>query len=70
VYVDSTEGMLPHFRSRGDQMDEEERLLYVALSRARDRLHVSYALSGDNEQEEGGLSSFLGGLLGEAISHS
>ena len=70
VFVDSTEGMLPHFRSRGDQMEEEERLLYVALSRARDKLHVSYALSGDNEQEQGGLSSFLGGLMGEATSHS
>ena len=59
VYVDATEGMMPHFRTSARMLGEEERLLYVAMSRAKNFLHLSYAVNGDHENEEGGLSSFL-----------
>ena len=59
VHVDVTEGMVPHFRTSARMLGEEERLLYVAMSRARDRLLLSYAMNGDHEHEEGGMSSLL-----------
>ena len=39
------EGLLPHFRSLDDpeQMAEERRLMYVGLTRAKDRLFLTYA---------------------------
>jgi len=39
------EGMLPHIRSFDDpeQMAEERRLMYVGLTRAKDRLYLTYA---------------------------
>ncbi len=39
------EGMLPHSRSLDDaeQLDEERRLFYVGLTRAEDRVYLSYA---------------------------
>jgi DNA helicase-2/ATP-dependent DNA helicase PcrA len=39
------EGMLPHSRSLDDpeQMAEERRLMYVGLTRAEDRLYLTYA---------------------------
>ncbi|MDT4919574.1 MAG: ATP-dependent helicase UvrD/PcrA [Pseudonocardiales bacterium] len=41
------EGVFPHLRSLGDpdEMAEERRLAYVGITRARQRLHVSRALS-------------------------
>jgi DNA helicase-2/ATP-dependent DNA helicase PcrA len=49
------EGILPHSRSLDDaeQLAEERRLMYVGLTRAKDRLYLSYAFTrnryGDNE---------------------
>jgi DNA helicase-2/ATP-dependent DNA helicase PcrA len=41
------EGVFPHLRSIGepDQLEEERRLAYVAITRARERLYVSHAWS-------------------------
>ena len=40
-----SEGILPHARSLGDdsQLEEERRLLYVAMTRARKLLHLSFS---------------------------
>ncbi|MGW0083443.1 ATP-dependent DNA helicase UvrD2 [Streptomyces sp. NPDC003393] len=44
--VGVTEGMLPISYARTDeQIEEERRLLYVGVTRARERLHVSWSLS-------------------------
>jgi DNA helicase-2/ATP-dependent DNA helicase PcrA len=41
------EGLMPHARSLGspEGLEEERRLLYVGMTRARERLHLSWALS-------------------------
>jgi len=41
------DGVFPHLRSLGDptQLEEERRLAYVGITRARERLHVSHAWS-------------------------
>lgn len=40
------EGLFPHFRSLDDQrLEEERRLCYVGMTRAKDRLYLSYAHS-------------------------
>ncbi|CAL9553087.1 ATP-dependent DNA helicase UvrD2 [Streptomyces sp. enrichment culture] len=44
--VGVTEGMMPITYARTDeQIEEERRLLYVGITRARERLHVSWALA-------------------------
>jgi DNA helicase-2/ATP-dependent DNA helicase PcrA len=45
--VGMEEGVFPHLRSIGepDQLEEERRLAYVAITRARERLYVSHAWS-------------------------
>ncbi|MFF9338132.1 3'-5' exonuclease, partial [Streptomyces albogriseolus] len=44
--VGVAEGMMPITYARSDeQIEEERRLLYVGVTRARERLHVSWALS-------------------------
>ncbi len=39
------ENIIPHFRSilDSDEIDEERRLLYVAITRAKEKLYISYA---------------------------
>lgn len=64
VYVDVTEGMLPHHRARGPHIGEEQRLLYVALSRAREKLHLSAAHETYTQNKAGGRSSLL-----RAVAH-
>ncbi|RME06957.1 MAG: DUF3553 domain-containing protein [Anaerolineae bacterium] len=45
--VGLNDGTLPHFRSFDDEeaMQEERRLLYVGITRAKDRLYLLYALN-------------------------
>ena len=68
------EGMLPHSRSFDDpkQMAEERRLMYVGLTRAKDRLFLTYAFVrtryGDSEPSVP--SCFLGDIPPELVSGS
>ncbi|MFQ6101979.1 MAG: ATP-dependent helicase [Anaerolineae bacterium] len=68
------EGMLPHSRSFDDpeQMAEERRLMYVGLTRAEDRLYLTYAFvrtrRGDNEPSVP--SRFLDDIPLELVSGS
>jgi DNA helicase-2/ATP-dependent DNA helicase PcrA len=41
------DGVFPHYRSMGDQaqLEEERRLMYVGVTRARERLYLSHAWS-------------------------
>jgi DNA helicase-2/ATP-dependent DNA helicase PcrA len=43
--VGAEEGLLPHERSRDsdDELEEERRLFFVGITRAKDNLHISYA---------------------------
>jgi DNA helicase-2/ATP-dependent DNA helicase PcrA len=43
--VGAEDGLLPHERSRDndDELEEERRLLFVGMTRAKDNLHISYA---------------------------
>lgn len=63
VYVIAVEeNILPHARSKDDPMslEEERRLLFVGITRAQDRLQISYAKSrGFSGQGSGVPSSFL-----------
>ncbi|CAL9576543.1 ATP-dependent DNA helicase UvrD2 [Streptomyces sp. enrichment culture] len=44
--VGVAEGMMPiSYAKTGEQIEEERRLLYVGVTRARERLHLSWALS-------------------------
>jgi len=68
------EGILPHSRSLADpqQMAEERRLMYVGLTRAKDRLFLTHAFSstryGENEFQEP--SRFLDDLPPGLVSGS
>ncbi|WP_246192327.1 ATP-dependent helicase [Agromyces lapidis] len=58
--VGLTEGMLPISYAKGfDAIDEERRLLYVGLTRARRRLELSWARLGDGQRGEREPSRFL-----------
>ncbi len=43
--VGAEDGLLPHERSRdnADELEEERRLFFVGMTRAKDNLHISYA---------------------------
>src|SRR5262249_27716518 len=64
------EGLLPHSRSKAENtLDEERRLFYVAITRARETLTLSYCLA---RKKYGALvpchpSSFLKELPGELV---
>src|SRR5690606_5877805 len=68
--VGAAEGMMPITYAKTDeQIEEERRLLYVGITRARERLHLSWALS----RSPGGRpnrrpSRFLAGLRPGAVT--
>ena len=48
VFISGLEdGIFPHYRSMGDQaqLEEERRLMYVGVTRARERLYLTHAWS-------------------------
>jgi DNA helicase II / ATP-dependent DNA helicase PcrA len=63
VYIIAVEeNILPHVRSKDDplQLEEERRLLFVGITRAKDQLQLSYAKNrGFSSQGSGVPSSFL-----------
>jgi DNA helicase-2/ATP-dependent DNA helicase PcrA len=65
---------MPHSRSFDDpeQLAEERRLMYVGLTRAKDRLYLSYAFvrTRFGESEPGIPSSFLDDIPEELVSGS
>ncbi|WP_207453424.1 ATP-dependent helicase [Herbiconiux sp. SYSU D00978] len=63
--VGVSEGLVPIFYAKGfDAIDEERRLLYVAITRARRRLHLSWSRLAQHQQREP--SRFLDELAREA----
>ncbi|MEP6696449.1 MAG: ATP-dependent DNA helicase UvrD2 [Pseudonocardiales bacterium] len=69
--VGVTDGMLPiSFAGTDEQIEEERRLLYVGITRAREHLQVSWALSRTAEGRRGRRPSrFLDGLINPTASH-
>ncbi|MCA9515609.1 MAG: ATP-binding domain-containing protein, partial [Myxococcales bacterium] len=65
------EGLFPHFNSSDsdDGVEEERRLAYVAMTRARQRLHLTYALSRRRfgQSSSATASRFLDGLPQGAV---
>ena len=54
------DGIFPHVRSLGDpdELEEERRLCYVGLTRARERLYLSHA----EHRQSFGRSGFFSGI--------
>ncbi len=66
------EGLFPHSRSLDEQrLEEERRLCYVGITRARDRLYVSHALSRMLHGNSGYRlpSRFLGEIPSQLLKH-
>jgi DNA helicase-2/ATP-dependent DNA helicase PcrA len=66
------EGLFPHSRSLDEQrLEEERRLCYVGITRARDRLYLSHALSRTLQGSAGYKlpSRFLGELPPQLLQH-
>lgn len=61
VYIDATGGAFPHSRSEAEprRAAEERRLFYVAVTRAKDTLRLTYCVKGLNPRTQGGPSAFL-----------
>ena len=59
--IGCSEGLLPYgYAQDDDALEEERRLMYVAITRAEDTLHMSYARSKDGMGErQRSLSRFL-----------
>ena len=67
------EGFLPHTRSIAEgTKDEERRLLYVGITRARDQLTMTYCSTRIKWGQETGCqpSSFIGELDDEFLNHT
>ncbi len=66
--VDINEGIIPHQKASVDaDLEEERRLLYVAMTRARDRLHIFYTKERYGKEVQPSL--FLEPLLEEKSLH-
>ena len=65
VYIlDANERVTPHHKAVLDaDLEEERRMFYVAMTRAKDRLHVCYAKERYGKEQE--RSRFIGEYLGE-----
>jgi DNA helicase-2/ATP-dependent DNA helicase PcrA len=72
--VGMEEGLLPHSRSLGseDALEEERRLCYVGMTRARENLHLSFARSRQvfGQRRLAEPSRFLSEIPGEALLRS
>ena len=68
VYIlDANERVTPHHKAVLDaDLEEERRMFYVAMTRAKDRLHVCYAKERYGKEQE--RSRFIGEYLGEVES--
>ena len=66
VYIpDANEGVTPHNKAALDaDMEEERRMFYVAMTRAKDRLHVYYTRERYHKRQE--VSRFVREYLGRA----
>ncbi len=68
VMIGCEEGLFPHGRSLDEGGEEEERrLCYVGMTRARRRLSMSWALSRGFHGESGGPSRFLDEIPSELV---
>ena len=69
--VGMEDGMFPHLRSLGDpkELEEERRLAYVGITRARERLHISRAAvrSAWGQPQYNPASRFLGEIPADLI---
>ena len=54
VYIlDANEGITPHHKAVLDQdMEEERRMFYVAMTRAKERLHIYYVKERYHKKQE------------------
>ena len=51
--LDANEGVTPHHKAFLDaDMEEERRMFYVAMTRAKERLHVYYVKERYNKKQE------------------
>ena len=63
---DCNEGIIPHRKSMKDEaVEEERRMLYVAMTRARKRLTLTYVAG--TKEEPGFLSRFLTDLVRQSV---
>ena len=64
VYIlDANEGVTPHHKAVLDaDMEEERRMFYVAMTRAKERLHVNYVSERYSKKQE--VSRFVKEYLG------
>lgn len=64
VYIpDANEGVAPHNKAALDaDMEEERRMFYVAMTRAKDRLHVYYTKERYHKRQE--VSRFVREYMG------